>query len=50
MKTTVLDSRWTRTLAVLLLAAAFVACRPRPPETPPAPEPPSPELTAVHDG
>jgi hypothetical protein len=34
---------------VAMLAAAFVACRPRPPESPPAPVPPAPEVAAPMD-
>jgi hypothetical protein len=36
-----------RILSVVLLAVAFTACRPKAPETPPAPTPPAPETTAV---
>jgi hypothetical protein len=36
-----------RILPVVLLAVAFTACRPKAPETPPAPIPPAPEAAAV---
>lgn len=49
MQYTVMNSRWTRTLVVMLLAGAIVACRPKPPETLPTPDPPAPELGALPD-
>lgn len=41
---------WRRAATFVLVVALLAGCRPRPPETPPAPVPPPPEIGAPDAG